>query len=85
MEIEIKCKATKNEHIVEEPIELPCKINICKNCYNVNQLCLNCNEKHDIKEFKINKLAVDFIKSNIKVLSRTFENENMGQIKIEGG
>jgi hypothetical protein len=79
----IKCKASQDDHILEEPLELPCKINICRKCYKFNELCFNCNQEHNINKVKINELAIRFIKDDIEILSKNFENENMERIKSE--
>jgi hypothetical protein len=80
----IKCKASNDIHIFEDPVELPCKITIGRRCFQINQLCFNCNEEHNIQELKTNELADGFIKDNFKKLRRNFENNNsMDELKVQ--
>jgi hypothetical protein len=80
----IKCKASNDKHIVEEPIELPCKITICRKCFQINQLCFYCNEEQKIQELKTNELTDGFIKDNLKKLRTNFENNIiMDELKVQ--
>ena len=67
----LECKSSKDGHIAEESIILPCGFNICSECYKLSKYCVKCKIEHNLKEELIlkNHLVKDLIKENIKQLS----------------
>ena len=68
----IECKSSKDGHIVEIPIILPCGFSSCKDCLKKISYCNYCDKEHQIQPENAlnNNFVSDLIKTNIKKLSQ---------------
>ena len=64
----ITCKSTKDFHIVEDPILLPCSFSVCRKCYESIKFCVICKKEHliAVDEIYSNESVNQLIKENIK-------------------
>ena len=73
----LKCKLSENDHILEDPICLPCGYCACRECYKSSRLCHQCKAEHIIKynEIKANTLVQKQIEENVIPLIEEIKNK----------
>ena len=88
---QIQCKVSKDDHVVKDPICLPCGFSACRSCYEKSKFCFHCKMLHEMNtnEIKPHIGIQKKIENNIKKLIdykmlevEKYRNSIIGRLKI---